>query len=59
MSSEAVQSQEAIYYGEEEEVEMTNWEEIFLRHVEETRRLDKIREDQIEKQTRSRKAGSC
>ena len=56
MSSEAVQSQEAIYYGEEEEVEMTNWEEIFLRHVEETRRLDKIREDQIEKADKKEKS---
>ena len=27
MSSEATDSQEAIHYGEEEEVEMTNWEE--------------------------------
>ena len=56
MSNEAVQSQEAIYYGEEEEVEMTNWEDIFKKHVAETRKLDNIREEKIEKADKKEKS---
>ena len=29
--------QKVIYYGDEEEVEMTNWEEEFKKHLEETK----------------------
>ena len=35
------QDQPGTYYGEEETVELINWEEIFHKHLEETRRLDR------------------
>ena len=38
-----------VYYGQEEEVEMTNWEENFRAHIEETNRLEKEGEDKIER----------
>ena len=38
-----------IYYGEETEQELVNWEEIFFKHLAETRLLEKKREEQIEK----------
>ena len=38
---------EGVYYGETEEVEMTDWEELFRKHREETVRLEKEQEERI------------
>ena len=56
MSPKAPDSQEAIYYGENEEVELTNWEEMFKNHVEETKMLEKVREEKIEKADKKEKS---
>ena len=45
-----------IYYGEETEQELVNWEEIFYKHLEETRLLEKKREEQIEKKEKKEKS---
>ena len=37
------------HYGQEEEVELTNWEEIFRTHIQETKRLEKENEERIER----------
>ena len=34
---------EGIYLGQEQEVELVDWEEIFKNHIAETRRLEKER----------------
>ena len=56
MSPRAPDSQEAIYYGEDEEVELTNWEEMFKNHIEETKLLEKVREEKIEKADKKEKS---
>ena len=49
-------SEDGIQYGEEQTVEMVNWEEIFHNNIEETRRLEKSREDKIEKADKKEKS---
>ena len=53
---EPKQSHEGVNYGEEQAVEMVNWEEIFQNHIEETRRLEKVREEKIEKADKKEKS---
>ena len=45
-----------IFYGEEREVELINWEVEFERHVRETREAEKERENQIERKTKKEKS---
>ena len=45
-----------VYYGQEHEVELVNWEEMFKAHVAETKRLQQESETRIEKAQKSQKS---
>ena len=47
-----------VHYGQKEDLELTDWEEKFKSHIEETKRLEKEREDRIERQKSKNKAGN-
>ena len=53
---EKKQMHKAIYYGEEEEVELINWEEEFKKHLEETKRMNSEREEKIERAAKMEKS---
>jgi hypothetical protein len=50
------QDQPGVYYGEEQIVETVNWEEIFHQHLEETRRLERERQEQVERAEKKEKS---
>ena len=43
------QDLEGVHYGEAREAEMVDWEAIFSKHLEETRRMETERQEQIDK----------
>ena len=43
------QDLEGVHYGEAREAEMVDWEAIFSKHLEETRRMENERQEQIDK----------
>ena len=47
---------EHVHYGEEQEVEIVNWEEHFKKHLEETRRMNREREENIERASKKEKS---
>ena len=51
-----VQEQPGTYYGDEENVELVDWEEAFNKHLEETRRMERERQEQIERAERKEKS---
>ena len=49
-------SNSGVHYGQEQEVELVNWEEEFKAHVQETKRLQQESETRIEKAKKSEKS---
>ena len=45
-----------IYYGETQDIETVNWEEVFKKHLEETARINKEREEKIERAQKQEKS---
>ena len=53
---ETTQQERHTAYGDTEEVELVNWEEAFTQHIEETKRLNKEKEELLEKKNKKQKS---